>query len=134
MRTERIRSRDGFSLIELIISLVILTVGILALAATTGYLIIQVQVSELRTERATAVQQVVEELRATPFSQIDSRAEQSAQQVGDFRLWWDVAQPEPNLRRVTVFSVGPGYEAGSGWTQVRQDSFQVSLARLGKTN
>lgn len=133
-RSNRTGASEGFSLIELIVSLVIITVGMLALAATTGYLVVQVQVSELRTKRATAVQQVVEELRATPFTQITARSEAEARQVGEFRVWWDVAQPEYHLRRVTIHSVGPGYNAGSGWTQARRDSFRTSLARLGTMN
>ena len=124
------KGTEGFSLVELMVALVILSVGMLALAATTGYLITQVQVSNLRTERATAVQQVVEELRATPFDNIASRAQGSAQTVGDFDVWWRVSTPASNLKRVRVYTEGPGYNAGTGWTQVRQDSFSISLARL----
>lgn len=128
------RGSEGFSLIELIVSLVIVTVGLLALAATTGYLILQVQVSQLRTQRATAVQEVVEELRATPFTQITSLPKASARQVGDFRLWWSVTPSGNHLARVSIYSTGPGYNSGSGWTTARQDSFRISLARLGVSN
>lgn len=124
------KATEGFSLVELLVALVILAVGMLALAATTGYLIVQVQVSNLRTERATAVQQVVEELRSTQFNSIASRGKQGAETVGDFDVWWLVSQPATNLKRVQVYTEGPGYNRGSGWTQVRQDSFSISLARL----
>ena len=124
------KGTEGFSLVELMVALVIMSVCMLALAATTGYLITQVQVSNLLSERATAVQQVVEELRATPFDNIASRAKASAETVGDFDVWWQVSAPGANLRRVRVYTEGPGYNAGSGWTQVRQDSFSISLARL----
>ena len=130
MMRRRLKSTEGFSLVELMVALVILAVGMLALAATTGYLIVQVQVSNLRTQRATAVQQVVEELRATQFTDINSLAKGSAETVGEFQVWWQVSNAGANLRRVTVYTEGPGYNLGEGWTQVRQDSFSISLARL----
>lgn len=130
MMHRRLKGTEGFSLVELMVALVILAVGMLALAATTGYLIVQVQVSNLRTQRATAVQQVVEELRATQFTDINSLAQGSAETVGEFQVWWRVSNAGANLRRVMVYTEGPGYNLGEGWTQVRQDSFSISLARL----
>lgn len=126
----RWNQKQGFSIPELLVALVILTVGVLALAATTGYLILQVRVSELRTARATAVQQAVEELRSTPFTNLSSKAESSAETIGDFSVWWSVQNGGQNLRRVRVYTLGPGYDGQTGWTTARRDSFAISLADL----
>ncbi|MGQ0561155.1 MAG: type IV pilus modification PilV family protein, partial [Gemmatimonadota bacterium] len=48
------RSRDGFTLVELVIALVILAVGVLALAGSSGYVTSQVRIADLRSERAAA--------------------------------------------------------------------------------
>lgn len=124
------RRDGGFTLVEVMVAVMILSVGLLALGTTTGYLVLQVQVSELRTKRAAAVQQVVEELRSTSYVDLATVDEADAQQVGEFRLWWSVDAPTSNLRRLTIYSEGPGYRAGHGWTTAQRDSFNVSLARL----
>ncbi|HEY8470563.1 MAG TPA: prepilin-type N-terminal cleavage/methylation domain-containing protein [Longimicrobiales bacterium] len=122
-----IRSEGGFSLVELMIALVILTVGLLSLAAATGYVSSQVHAGDLRTERAAALQQVIENLRATPFQNLASVDESQAITVGDFRFWWTVnrtgyfAQVDVYSRAVRALPGAPNHGA------VATDTFSFSI-------
>ena len=86
----RMEPERGFSIVELLVALVVLTVGLLSMAATTGYVSTQVRAGDLRTERAAALQQVIENLRATPFDELDTVTEAEAVTIGDFQFWWTV--------------------------------------------
>lgn len=124
------RERDGFSIVELIVAVVILTTGLLALASTLAYLVIDVRVAELRTARSTAVEYAVEQLRATPYDDISGKSRTDAEKLGEFHVWWDVAAPTQHLREIEIFTAGPGYVQGQGWVPVRQDTLSISLARM----
>ena len=71
-------NRDGVGLIEVIIGILILAVGILAMAASTTFVQVQLWSADMRTERSVARQQVLEELRAAPFDSVATRAEADA--------------------------------------------------------
>ena len=58
------RRTSGFTLIEVMVAIVILAVGLMGLAGSTTYIVRQVLVSELRTERMLAVQSAIERIRA----------------------------------------------------------------------
>lgn len=121
--------RSGFSLVEVIIAMLILSLGILAMGSATGYVITQVRVADVRTERSAAVQQAVERLHAEPFDSIDDRTEANADTLGNYRVWWDVEDQGDNLVDISVYSSGPGYRLEGGWTGERVDTFRLSLAR-----
>src|SRR5207249_3712424 len=65
-RTDRkvMKNQSGFSLIELIIAMMILTFGMLAMGATMGYMNTQVRVANLQTDRIAAIGQVADQVRA----------------------------------------------------------------------
>ena len=123
----RQRANEGFTIVEVLIAIVILAVGMLALATTSIVATTQVKIADLKTERSVAVQQAVERLRAMPFDSIDSLAETSAMQFGSYRVWWTVTPQARYLSTVTVITDGPGYRAGSGWAPTVVDSFDVDL-------
>lgn len=120
--------RDGFSLVEVIVALVVLTIGLLAMAATTGHVITRVRMSGLDTERAVATQQVVEWLRAQPFNAVQSRDGSTPLLVGGYRFWWEVPDPQPNFKKVVVISEGRGY-TGWQWSDAARDTFSISIFR-----
>src|SRR5690606_31339345 len=60
--------RAGFSLVELIVAVIILAIGVLGLAGTTAFVIRQVTLADVNTERSAALQMVVENLRATSYN------------------------------------------------------------------
>ena len=123
--------RDGFSLVELIVSLLVLTVGVLALATALGYLILQVRSADARTERSMVVERVEERLRGTDFNSISTVAKSDAETFGDYDVWWDVASENANLKTVTIFTEGPGFATDQGWVLTLPDSSSLSLARIG---
>jgi prepilin-type N-terminal cleavage/methylation domain-containing protein len=121
---------NGFSLVEVVVAMLILTVGLLAMAATSGYMAVQIRVADLRTERMAAVQQVIEDLRSLPFDELEPRPKASAASVGAFRVWWDLEPQGTNLVELRIHSEGPGYRAGTGWVTGVEETLSVSVARL----
>lgn len=124
----RARAAGGFTIVEVLIAIVILAVGMLALATTSIVATTQVKIADLKTEESVAVQQAVEMLKAVPFDSIQPRAEASALRFGSYQVWWSVASPNRFLYRVTVFTKGPGYDAGAGWVTAARDTFVVEIA------
>ena len=125
------RNRDGFSLVELIVSLLVLTVGVLAMATALGYLILQVRSADARTERNMVVEQVEERLRGTDFNSISTVAKSDAETFGEYDVWWGVASENANLKTITIFTEGPGFATDQGWVLTMADSSSLSLARIG---
>ena len=103
------RARAGFSMVEVMVALVILSVGVLALAGTTVLVVGQVTMSDMATERAAALQSVVERLRATPYSSLGG----GSNSVGMFDVSWSTTALS-NSTLLEVVTVGPGLEYGSG--------------------
>jgi prepilin-type N-terminal cleavage/methylation domain-containing protein len=103
--------RGGFSLIEVIIAMMILTVGILAMGASTGYVLNQVRASELRTDRGIAVRQAAEMLRAEPWNALLNGCGSTVAVETDDRytVRYECPAVQGNLVRVHLISVGPGY-------------------------
>jgi len=125
--TNRSSGPGGFSLIEVVVAIVIIAVGVLALAGTNGLMSTLVRVAGERTERMTVVQQEIERLRAMPIDQIP--ASSTPRTVGSYRVWWRATWPTSNLVTVTLYTAGRGYVPGRGWLQDVQDSLTTSIAR-----
>ena len=125
-----VKSKDGFTIVEVMIAIVILAVGMLALATTSIFATTQVKLADLKTEQSLAVQEAIEQLRAGPWTSVTSLASGSAIQAGSYDVWWTVTgvAGNPNLRRVDVFTRGPGYIGGQGWTTIDTDTFSVEIA------
>ncbi|HSM35004.1 MAG TPA: prepilin-type N-terminal cleavage/methylation domain-containing protein [Longimicrobiales bacterium] len=124
------QSTDGFSVIELLVALVVLAIGLLAMASVMGTLVLQTRAADTRTERSFAVQQAAERLRAQSFGSITDRAEADAVQVGSYDVWWAIASSTSTKRDIEVFTKGPGYVPGQGFVEAKRDTFQITLARI----
>ena len=124
----RERRNSGFTIVEVLIAIVILAVGMLALATTSIFATTQVRVADLKTEQSLAVHQMVEQLRSIPFDSVETRSEDAAEQVGSFEVWWTVALQNRFLAEVTLFTRGPGYINGTGWNPAVRDTFVVEIA------
>jgi prepilin-type N-terminal cleavage/methylation domain-containing protein len=101
--------RGGFSLVEVMVALIILTVGVLGLAATTMYVVRQTTLSEMTTERSASLQSVIERLRATPYDSLESGSDE----IGQYKLEWTV-ETGNRTKLITIISVGPGLTSASG--------------------
>lgn len=95
--------QGGFTLLEVMIAIVILAIGLLGLAGASTYVIRQVMVSELLTDRNLATQAVVEQIRAAPWG----TKTMGADTVGDYVITW-TSTPDINVRRFTLVVEGPG--------------------------
>jgi Tfp pilus assembly protein PilV len=98
-------------MIEVIVALVILAVGVLGLAGTTALVVRQVTLSDVATERAAALETVLERLRAMD-SQFDSVGT-GADTVGRFTVSWTSTDFGRN-KLVTLVTLGPGLQHGTG--------------------
>lgn len=96
--------RSGFSLIEVVIATLILSVGLLGMAATTTTLVHQTTVSGLRTHRALALQEGIEQVRALPYGSISSGSDSS----GVFAVSWSMTAESDLAKTVRIVTVGPG--------------------------
>lgn len=123
-------SGAGFTIVEVLIAIVILAVGMLALATTSIFATTQVRVADLKTEQSLAVQQVIEQLRSVPFDALLARVETDAEQVGSFEVWWTLTPQTRFLTQVTLFTRGPGYRSGVGWQPAVLDTFVVEIAEM----
>lgn len=126
----RSRSRAGFSLIEVIVALMVLTVGLLGLAAGTGWMVRTVHFGELETARSTAFQSAVEALRAQPFDALSDGSET----FGDFTVTWTLGSGGSTARNVEFVVVGPGRVAseGGGMPSISQsvaDTFNYQIRK-----
>ena len=120
----------GFSLVELIVAMMVLSIGVLGLAATTAAFALQVTLGDVKTERAAALQSVVEGLRAADYASVGSGSET----VGRYGVTWSVTDSTGRSKSVRVITDGPGLSQDSG-TAVRrlgpnvQDTFSVLVLR-----
>jgi prepilin-type N-terminal cleavage/methylation domain-containing protein len=124
-----LQTRDGFGLVEVIVSMTIMAVALLSLAQATTHYFTATRVTDVRTERVVLLQQTVEELKATPFDSLKAKPMSSPDTVGTYRVWWDMTSPTRDLRVFTIISIGPGYVPTYGWQPAVRDTMQQSIAR-----
>lgn len=105
-------AREGFSLVEVVVAMLILTVGILAMAASTGYILSEVRMANFRSERNVAIDEVTQELRGVQWTNLPGACG-SDYTVGDYTVSCTVNQPTVNLYEVILVSEGPGYSGGA---------------------
>ena len=106
---DRVRARNGFTVIEIIISVLVLTVGVLGMAGTTAYVVRQVSLAEVTSKRAQALASVVERVRGAGFDSIQSgSANSGSDSVGIFEVAWTSAADGSRSMMVTIVIVGPG--------------------------
>jgi Tfp pilus assembly protein PilV len=104
-----VSGRGGFTIVEVIVATIVLAAGLLGLAGATAHVVRQVTLAGLMTERAYAVQTVVERVQATSYASVASGADS----VGLFDLHWS-SVPESGVSKiVTVVTTGPGLTSTS---------------------
>lgn len=96
--------RAGFSMVEVIVAIVILTVGVLGLAGTTAFVVRQTTLGDLMTERAAAFQTIIDRVQSLPYDSVTSGADS----VGVFAVSWTSVDDGAQNKIVTIVTVGPG--------------------------
>lgn len=121
-------ARAGFSMVEVIIAMVILTIGVLGLAGMTGYIVRTSTLADLMTERAVAFQTVVDRIQSMDYDNVTTGADS----VGVFAVSWTAVDDGAQNKIVTVVTQGPGLD-GSGSAPVMGnnvvDSFTFRVLR-----
>ena len=123
-------ARGGFSLVELVIAIVILAVGVLGLAGTTAFVVRQVTLADVNTERSAALQSVVERIRSTAYTSVGT----GSQTIGSFSVVWSISDSTVATKTVRVITTGPGLRRDTAATVPTlgasvQDTFNVIVLR-----
>ncbi|HEX6559197.1 MAG TPA: prepilin-type N-terminal cleavage/methylation domain-containing protein [Longimicrobiales bacterium] len=118
--------RNGFSLVEVMVATMVLTVGLLAMAASTGYLSAQLRSTTFDTRRTAAKQQVVEQLRATPWASLPTNAQTYS--VGNYTVTAR-ATVSGLAAVVQLATTGPAYRARRGTQTDVTDTMSFTIAR-----
>ncbi len=103
-------STSGFTMVEVMIAIIVLAVGVVGLAGTTAYIVRQTKLADVMTERAVALQTVVERLNAAPFANVGSGSDS----VGVFAVSWASTSESSTSKLVTVVTTGPGLTTAGG--------------------
>ena len=98
------RAEAGFSFVELVTSLFVLAFGVLGLATTTLFVTRQLTLSEVTTARVTAVQSVMERIRAAPYDSISAGGDT----IGPLVVSWTPTVVTTQTQVVRIVTVGPG--------------------------
>ena len=88
----------GISLVEVLISMMVFTIGALAAVQQSLTARQQARVGELVTEAAAAAQYQMETLRSLPYDSLGS----GSATVWGFPLTWSVTGPDPKVVVLTV--------------------------------
>lgn len=121
--------QSGFSLVEVIIAMLILSVGVLAMGSSTGFILTQVRAAELRTERAVTVREAAERLRAVPWAQLDTQCGTLPVFVSNgFSVECEYLGQRQNLKDLGLISTGPGYNGQRLVPQV-VDTLRITRSR-----
>ena len=103
------KSRGGFSLAEVVVSMVVLIYGLLGLAGSTMYFVREVRVAELSTKRTVAVRSTLERARAMPFDSVGAGLDS----VGEYELNWTATAETTRTKLIRVIATGPGLMSGA---------------------
>jgi prepilin-type N-terminal cleavage/methylation domain-containing protein len=126
VETRKRGARGGFTLVEVIVATLILTVGVLGLASTTGFLVRQVTLGEMATQRAAAFQTAIERLQALDWESVSS----GSTTVGRYAVNWYVSQEYAQSRVMKIVTRGPGVRAGNGFPSMNPQVYDTFTFRL----
>jgi len=109
MDSKRGSRRGGFTIVEVIIAMIVLSCGVVAMAGTTMLIVRQVTLANVMTQRSVALQSVIERLQATSFDNVGSGSDSS----GVFRMSWSSTSETSQSKLVRV-TTGPGVMTAAG--------------------
>lgn len=126
----RRRADAGFTIVEVIVAIMILTFGVLGLAGTTALMVRQVTLGELATKRAVAFQSTIEYLRSLEWTDLGSGVDT----VGSYAVEWWIDSDEAQSRVMKVVTVGPGVSMVTGFPSLRPDVADTFSYRILRAN
>lgn len=121
-----IKDKNGFSLVEVMVATMVLTIGLLAMAASTGYISAQLRSTTFDTRRNAAKMQVVEQLRATQYTSLPTAT--TTQTIGDFTVSYSTTF-STNFATVNITTTGPAYRQRAGSMSSVSDQMSITILR-----
>lgn len=96
--------RGGFTLVEVLISVVILSLGLLALMAFSTYTAREYTRSRKVSMATTLAREAIDSLRSLPYADLDEGDATYTATAGSVQLWVTrvVEKPKTNLKKITV--------------------------------
>jgi prepilin-type N-terminal cleavage/methylation domain-containing protein len=120
-------TRDGFTLLEVVVALLLLTAGLLAVAGGTAHTLTQMSLAQARTARMAAIQTAAERVRAVGYGSLASACGSGSLVTGRYTVDCTVSQVGSDLKSVYLISDGPGLRHGRiGGSVV--DTFVIRIA------
>jgi prepilin-type N-terminal cleavage/methylation domain-containing protein len=117
----------GFSLVEVVVAILVLSFGLLAMAASTGYVATQLKSATWDTQRNLARQQVIEQLKATVYANVTTNT--TGQAIGPYTIRWNVTNVSAAQRRVQLITTGPAYRQSNRRTMTTiVDTATITIA------
>lgn len=126
--THEARAQNGFSLIELIVSITIMSVGVLGYASSSVVLERQISIAALESDRTSALVTALERARSIDFDTLDSAVDS----VAGYHIDRTVTSMGPYVKEVYVIASGPGFAAAaSGGVSVTNaaDTFTYQVVK-----
>lgn len=128
MSLEQQNSRGGFSLVEIIVAMVVLSFGLLAMAASTGYVYNQLRSSAFDTQRNLARQATIEQVRGMFWDSIPTTARTTTR--GRYTVTYIALNTSTTtVKNVSVITTGPGYRSGKAVRQTVVDTASIRVMR-----
>jgi prepilin-type N-terminal cleavage/methylation domain-containing protein len=124
-RWRRPSSQGGFSLVEVVIALMVLSVGVLGMAGATGQIVRQITLADLITERSIAFQTIVERIQSVPYDSVDTGSDS----IGIFEITWSSVVNSGQSKTVTMITTGPGLGARQANDPRAVDTFAFRILR-----
>ncbi len=87
----RVQGQSGFTLTELLISVVIIAIGVVGFASAVGLASTELWTGGRDTEVSMVTIDAAERIKATPYAAVQS----DSMVVGDYQVRWDVTNGNP---------------------------------------
>jgi len=114
---KRMKNQKGFSLVEAVVSMFILTIVLLCIAAHAGVTAKQIATDKNYTVANTVIQDKFEELKQKPFNSINSGGDSVLKNGCLFYRTWNVTISNGNMKTITmVTDWAPGKSVTSKMT------------------
>ena len=121
--------QNGFTLVEIIVAMMVLSVGMLAMAASTGYVSSEIRNANWNTQRTMARARAAEQIQALPFDSVNTASTQTVGTFGSFTVTYRGTSTNNNLKTVLVIASGPAYRLGKGTRVTITDTVSIQIAR-----
>ncbi|MCH7531134.1 MAG: prepilin-type N-terminal cleavage/methylation domain-containing protein [Gemmatimonadetes bacterium] len=116
----------GFTLIEVVMAIMILTYGMLGMAGVTLHVVRQVQIAEMDTDRSAVLQSVIERVRAESFDTYQTGSDTA----GAYTVEWQTWAENSRAKGLRVVTTGPGLVSNGGPVMIAADATDTVEYRL----